>query len=206
MSRTEAGGKRCEPRSRSALIAAYREGLGLAAVAVTCGPAGIRVRAADQGCGGVSAADAAAMRWWCRRVADAERLAAAAMRRLERRESRNGAGSAGLESASSTALAGDAPYALARAAQTIVAAARRLRITLLSDDEVAAEAMSVIARVDEEIEKLHRCGELKTVNKSYRAYRIEASTRGEKTLRYDEWMGQYRENLVRQLAATLRYV
>jgi hypothetical protein len=68
------------------------------------------------------------------------------------------------------------------------------------------KAMTVVARVEAEIERLQRSGELKSVNKSYRAYRIEASARGEKTLRYDEWMGKYRENLVRQLAAALRYV
>jgi hypothetical protein len=69
-----------------------------------------------------------------------------------------------------------------------------------------AEAMAAIARVNEEIERLQRSGELKSLNKSYRAYRIETSERGEKTLRYDEWMGKYRENLVRQLATVLRYV
>ena len=66
--------------------------------------------------------------------------------------------------------------------------------------------MTVVARVDEEIERLQRSGDLKSVNKSYRAYRLETSARGEKTLRYAEWMDKYRENLVRQLAAALRYV
>jgi hypothetical protein len=68
-------------RGRSALIAAYCEGLALAAVVVTCGPAGIRVSAVRQGTGGMPDEPAAEARWWCRRAADAERVAVAAMRR-----------------------------------------------------------------------------------------------------------------------------
>jgi hypothetical protein len=206
MGRMVAGRECCDPRGRSALIAAYREGLGLAAVSVTRAPGGVRISAVGQGSGdGVPAADAANANWWCRRAADAERVAAAAMRRLQRRESRNGAGPAALESVSS-AETDCASGARLLADEAIASAAKRLNITLLSDAEVAAEAMAAIARVDEEIERLQRSGELRSVNKSYRAYRIEASARGEKTLRYDEWMGKYRENLVRQLAAALRYV
>jgi len=93
-----------------------------------------------------------------------------------------------------------------RSPSPIAGAAKRLNIALSSDEEVDAEAMTVVARVDAEIERLQRSGELKSVNTSYRAYRLEASARGEKALRYAEWMDQYRENLVRQLAAALRYV
>jgi hypothetical protein len=95
---------------------------------------------------------------------------------------------------------------LMRSPSPIAGAAKRLNIALSSDEEVDAEAMTVVARVDAEIERLQRSGELKSVNTSYRAYRLEASARGEKALRYAEWMDKYRENLVRQLAAALRYV
>ena len=205
MGRGEAAGRRCEPHGQSALIAAYREGLGLAAIAVTRGPGGMRNFALGQGGGGLAAAAVAEGRWWCRRAADAERLAAAAMRRLQRRESRNGAGPAVPEIASSVASR-DASDALVLADEAITGAAKRLNLMLFTGDEIAAEALAAIARVDKEIERLRRSGELKSVNKSYRTYRLEASARGEKTLRYDDWIGKYRENLVRQLALALRDV
>ena len=65
MSRMPAAVERRGARDRSALIAAYREGLGLAAVVVTCGPAGIRVSAVGQRTGGVPDAAAVEVRWWC---------------------------------------------------------------------------------------------------------------------------------------------
>lgn len=206
MSRTEAGGESRGPRGRSALIAAYREGLGLAAVVVTHGPAGARIRAAKEGASGTLDVGAAEARWWCRRVADAERLAAAAMRRLRPCESQSGAAPVAAPQGACPAASDNASNALALAAEAIAEAAKRLNVTLFSDEEIAAEAMAVVARVDEEIERLHRSGDLKSVNKSYRAYRIETSARGEKALRYAEWMDKYRANLVRQLAAALRYV
>ena len=204
MSQMEAAVERRGPRDRSVLIAAYREGLGLAAVVVTCGAGGVRVSAVGQGNGGAPGAAAAEARWWCRRAADAERVAAAAMRRLRRCDSRDGGAPAAPERVASPAP-GDASDALALAAEAIAGAAKRLNIALLSDDEVTAAAMTAVARVDEEIERLQRSGDLKTVNASYRAYRLETSARGETTLRYAEWVNKYRENLVRQLAAALRY-
>ena len=206
MSGMDAGGKSCGPRGQSALIAAYREGLGLAAVVVTHGPAGARIVAAGEGAGRTLDVGVAEARWWCWRVADAERLAAAAMRRLRRCESQNGAAPTAAPQGASPPAPDDASDAFALAAEAIAGAAKRLNVTLFSDDEITAEAMAVVARVDEEIERLHRSGDLKSVNKSYRAYRIETSARGEKTLRYAEWMDKYRANLVRQLAAALRYV
>jgi hypothetical protein len=168
-------------RDRSALIAAYREGLGLAAVVVTCGRAGISVSAVGEGTGGIPDAAAVEVRWWCRRAADAERVAGAAMRRLRRCESRDGGAPAAPQCVSSPA-SGDASDALAVAAEAIAAAAKRLNIALLSNEEVAADAMAAVARVDEEIQRLQRSGELKSVNTSYRAYRLEMSARGEKTV------------------------
>jgi hypothetical protein len=205
MSRMPAAVERRGARDRSALIAAYREGLGLAAVVVTCGPAGISVSAVGQGTGGVPDAAAVEVRWWCRRAADAERVAAAAIRWLRRCESGDGGAPAAPQCVSSPA-SGDASDALALAAEAIAGAAKRVNIALLSNEEVAADAVTVVARVNQEIKRLQHSGELKSVNTSYRAYRLEASARGEKALRYAEWMDKYHENLVRQLAAALRYV
>jgi len=172
---------RREARSDGPLVAAYRDGLGLTAVLVMAGADGVQIAAGRQ-------TDLAAMRWWCRRTGDAERVAAAATARLRRGAARGGAATA------------------AAAGESIEAAARRLNVTLRSDGDICAEAAAVIARVGEEIERLARSGELKSVNKSYRAYRIEASARGERVLRYADWMSKYKEKLVRELAAALRYV
>lgn len=64
--------------------------------------------------------------------------------------------------------------------------------------------MMVAARVDAEIERMQRAGELKSVNKSYRNYRLNASAQGERVLRYAEWIQRYKANLVREIAANLR--
>lgn len=176
-----------DARSRAALVAAYRAGLGLAAVAAIGGAAGIRIVAIAPG--GEDLPTAAGMvqaRWWCRRAADAERVAAAATLRWRRRES----------------LAG--PDATLLPNKEIAAAAKHLRVTLYSDDEISLEAAAIIAHVDEQLETLQRSGELKFVNRSYRVYRIESSARGEKVLPYADWLNKYKENLVRQLAAALR--
>jgi hypothetical protein len=74
----------------------------------------------------------------------------------------------------------------------------------LSDDRIRSDAMMVAARVDAEIERMQRAGELKSVNKSYRNYRLNASAQGERVLRYAEWIQRYKANLVREIAANLR--
>ena len=64
------------------LAAAYREGLGLAPIAVICGAAGTRITAPAPGGEDPSAAETLRARWWCRRAVDAARVAAAAMARM----------------------------------------------------------------------------------------------------------------------------
>lgn len=83
-------------------------------------------------------------------------------------------------------------------------AAKKLAIALLSEDEIAAEARNVAVRIEAELQKQQANGGLKSVNQAYRSYRLETSARGERVLRYDEWMRKYKENLVRQVAASLR--
>jgi hypothetical protein len=175
---------RRESRDRAALIAAFREGLGLVAIVIRRDAGGFDIAvAARAGAGDGVAGEDVAARCWCRRAADAERVAAAATARLKRSQSR-----------------GDA------AADAIAVAAKRLAVALYSEDEVCLEAAGIIARVDDEFERLRRGGELTAVNRSYRDLRVEASARGEKVPPYAEWIGKYRQNLVRQLAAALRQV
>jgi hypothetical protein len=169
--------------SRARLIAAYRQGLGVAPLAVIGGPAGIRLVAAGQGEDSpLSDAEIMHARWWCRRAVDAERVIAAAAAQLRRSES----------------------YDAALAAEAVGRAAKRLHVALQTEQDLIEQALAVIERIDVEVDRMQRSGELKSVNKSYRAYRIEATARGERIARYADWMSDYRANLVRKLAATLR--
>ena len=78
-------------------------------------------------------------------------------------------------------------------------AAERLSATALQ-----AGAMAVAARVDAEIARLHAAGGLKSVNKSYRQYRLNASAHGERVMRYADWMDRYKADLIKEIAANLR--
>jgi len=179
---------RREAKSRAALVAAYREGLGLTAVAVVRNSVGVRIAVDKNGDDDLlAAADLVQARWWCRRAADAERVAAAATARLRPHESC------------------DAPDSILSAGEAIAAAAKRLNVALHADDDVLLEATEIIARVDQELATLQRAGELKSINRAYRTYRTEASARGERVAPYAEWLNKYKANLVCQLAATLRF-
>jgi hypothetical protein len=165
---------------QAALISAFRQGLGLAGLAVVRSADGVRLTvAAPDGLGVVAPRETAEVRFWCRRAADAERVVAAAASRLQRRS--------------------------CTADQALMAAAARLHVTLYADEHITDEAMAAIARMEVEFASLQRSGALKSVNRSYRLYRQDASARGEKIVPYVRWLGKYKENLVRQLAAALRY-
>jgi hypothetical protein len=194
---------RRESTSWAGLVAAYREELGLAAVAVIRSAAGIRVVAPESRVDGPPAAgDKVEARWWCRRPADAARVAAAATARLRRRVAKDpGAGPA---TAGESDSPGHISAALALAVAAVAAAARRCNVSLYSDEETSAAAMAAVARVDAELERLRRAGELKSVNRSYRSYRMETLSRGEKAVPYAQWINKYREKLLRQVAAALR--
>jgi hypothetical protein len=189
---------RREAKGRAALLAAYREGLGLAAVVALREGMAVRVIAMSEAYAGEALRPAGVVvaRFWCRRTADAARVADAATTRLQRRGSQDDVG--GLPPNAGAASANDL-----RAA--IEGAAKRLRIALYSDDDIEAEADAVIARVAEEIDNLKRSGQLKSVNQSYRAYRLAASARSERAASYAVWFNKYKANLVRELAAALRY-
>jgi hypothetical protein len=173
--------------ARSRLVAAFREGFGLAAIAVIDGPDGVRIAAAAPGAEITCApAETVHCRWWCPRVFEAASIAAAATARLHNRETCDGA-----------ALS---------ACQAVVRAARRRNIELHSDEAILEQATAVIARIDDELEHLRQSGDLRPVNKSYQSYRRDAAAKGERVMPYAQWMLAYREELVRKLAATLRYL
>jgi hypothetical protein len=173
--------------SRARLVAAFREGFGLAAIAVIDGPDGVRIAAAAPGAEIACApAEAVHCRWWCPRAFEAASIAAAAAARLHSRETCDGA-----------ALS---------AGQAVVRAAKQRNVDLHSDEEILEQATAVIARIDDELERLRQSGDLRPVNKSYQSYRRDAAAKGEHVVPYAQWMLAYKEELVRKLAATLRYL
>ena len=174
-----------QEKTEPALVGIYREGLAAAAVLVITGPTANRILVADhQGEAVLGPGEAIHQRWWCRRQAEAEYLAETAARSLRRAR----------EASDRTVLA----------CTCILRAAERLAIPLQSDQDLREEALRVIARLDLEIEKQQRSGVLKSVNTAYRQYRLDASARGERTMRYAEWMERYKTDLLREIAANLR--
>jgi hypothetical protein len=77
-------------------------------------------------------------------------------------------------------------------------------VARLSEPALRADALAVAARVEAEIALLQATGGLKSVNASYRQYRLATSARGEPVIRYADWMQRYRANLIRQIAENLR--
>jgi hypothetical protein len=173
--------------ARARLVAAFRESFGLAAIAVIDGPDGVRIAAAAPGeeiaC---AAAETVHCRWWCPRAFEAAAIVTAATARLHGRGAHDGA-----------ALS---------ACQAIVRAAKQRHVALRSDEEILEQATAAIARIDDELEQLRRSGDLRPVNKSYQAYRRDAAAKGERVVPYAQWMLGYKEQLVRKLAAALRYL
>ena len=186
------------PAESAGLVAAYREGLGLVCIAIICEAEGLRIAAIGSGVGDPYGEANVQIRLWCRRTADAERIASAATLRMRRLASREGGPS------SSMGLVGDDSPRLSLAHDAVLAAARRLNVLLQSDDEIADEAALVAARVDAVMQRLQRSGELKSVNGVYRDCRIKATECGERIVCYVEWMRKYKENLIRQAASALR--
>ncbi len=168
------GGDECER-----MTVAYRQGLGLAAVVAVQGISETQIVALAPGRDDGAAVEPPFVRVWCRRDTEAACIAAAARKALRRRPDDD-------------------------AAALIQAAAIKLGVVVQTDDEIAVEAATVVARIALEMRRQQQSGELKSVNQAYRNYRLEAVARGERALRYDAWMQRYREDLVRQAAATLR--
>jgi hypothetical protein len=192
--RTTTAQERPAAKEMCGLVAAYREGLALVAIVVAQGPERISVAAAEPNGEASTEAGPFVARWWCGSAAEAEQIVAAAAATLRRQQSRAHADDSAARDAAR--LASDC----------VLASAKQLNAVLRSDEELHAEANNALVRVDAEMAKLQQCGGLKSVNQAYRSYRLAASARGERIVRYGEWMMKYRENLLRQVAATLRHI
>jgi hypothetical protein len=77
-------------------------------------------------------------------------------------------------------------------------------VARLSEPALRSDALAVVARVEAEIARLQSTGGLKTVNASYRQYRLAVSARGEPVIRYADWMQRYKADLIREIAENLR--
>lgn len=165
------------PKQQAALLASWRDGLGAAALAERRDGGADRVIVLAPG---FSLTTEAGMvpRWWCRRFADAERVAAAANARLRRADSET-------------------------ADAAVTAAARRHYVALMTELEVAAQAASAIERMEEEFARAQRAGELRSLNADFRAHRLEAAARGEKSPRYADFLLDYKCKLLREMAAVV---
>jgi hypothetical protein len=183
------------PRVRASVVAAYREGLGLAGIAIVCEATGVSIVAIGPSDANPDAVADEQIRWWCERAADAECIRSAAARRMRGLKSR---------AWGESFLPVLAEDSCSLACNAVLAAARRLNVLLQSDDEIADEAAVVAARIDAEVERMRQSGELKSVNQAYRKYRIEATARGERVMSYAEWMRKRKEKWVREAASTLR--
>ncbi len=73
-----------------------------------------------------------------------------------------------------------------------------------SEAQLCSDALAVADRVTAEIDQMQRSGGLKSVNQSYRNYRLETSARGERVLPYAAWLDRYKARLVREIATNLR--
>ena len=165
-----------------ALIAAYRDGLGLAPVTLVVGESGAHlVRAAEET--SLAAGESMQARWWCKSAEQADWLMETAIRAQRCEDD-----------------------AASRLADGVLNAARRLGLRLRSDAEIEQEAAAVIARLEQEFAAQQRAGALRSVNRGYRDYRLAATARGEKILRYAQWIERYKAKLVRDVAQTLRAI
>jgi hypothetical protein len=195
--KAQARAARRQSAERAVLIAAYREGLGLSCITIICDAEGARISATASDSSELDAERDTQTRLWCRRGEDGKRVAAAATARLRRLKSGENARSPTVPIDKDSSL-------LLQARDAVLAAAQRLNVALQSDDEIAKEALLVIAHVDAGIQKLRQSGGLKPVNKAYQEYRLERKACGAPAKCYDDWMLEYRANLVRQAAQTLR--
>ena len=176
-----------DTKADARLVAAYRDGLNLVAIAAVSSGDGVRV-VATPGIAQLMPEPAATLRW-CRNAEEARRIAASANASLRRRAGKSDPGEGN---------------PVASAHDAIARAARRLNVTLRTEDDIAHEAAIVIGRIVREFEVMRASGDLREINASYREYRLGASARGERIVPYAPWMRVYLENLVRQAAVTLK--
>ena len=197
---------RRKPKELASLAAAYQEGLGLAAVVVIEGPDGIRIKTQSaEESASADEAEPVAARWWCRSAAQA--MPGGSPPVLLR-----GCGGARLRTittaTSRPAASGWAMSPIQQACAAIRLVARRLNIALQSDEEIAAEADDSRSRVDGEMQRLQQrrwdAGRQQGVSEATASGNLR--TRRSALCAMSSGCEQYKENLVRQVASSLRSI
>lgn len=79
-----------------------------------------------------------------------------------------------------------------------------LGVLLHTSDSLQDDAIKVIAAVDAQLQAMQDAGELQSVNRSYREYRLKKTELREPYLGYVTWFAQYRATLVRAAAEIMR--
>jgi hypothetical protein len=92
------------------------------------------------------------------------------------------------------------PVDMKAAADHFETIASALGVILVKPDSVRVHAQSVVANITAHFEAMRAAGELKSVNKSYREYRLRETSAGNKPIGYPTFLSNYLANIVKQTA------
>ena len=76
----------------------------------------------------------------------------------------------------------------------------------IEDQVMQIEAATAIERMDAELEQLRSTGQMRDVNRAYKAYRRAQAARGAPAAPYRIWFDEYRRALAREIGAQARTV
>ncbi len=93
-----------------------------------------------------------------------------------------------------------APASVDDVSKLVSATAKTLGVLLVSEDRIREQAETVVRNVEEQFASLAARGELKSVNRSYREYRIAETAAGNKPIGYPTFVSNYKLEMVRTVA------
>ena len=96
--------------------------------------------------------------------------------------------------------------AAARATSDLMAAIFVTGAVAIEDQVMQIEAATAIERMDAELEQLRSTGQMRDVNRAYKAYRRAQAARGAPAAPYRIWFDEYRRALAREIGAQARTV
>jgi hypothetical protein len=90
------------------------------------------------------------------------------------------------------------------ARESVLRAASELGVILESNETVQANAVQAIATIDRQLADLKQAGDLSTINKSYREYRLAQGAAGKKAMPYAYYIWNYKLTLIKVVAQATR--